>query len=140
LAEGSLQNHDEWSTLENDIRIAQTKHKTLMKQWKTLYSARDDKGNEMGLWLMKGSQIIIPPDDSLKRIILRRYHDAPTAGHPGRDRTIEQIEKTFWWPSLQQWIEEYVKGCATCQQNKIRTHLMKPSPYRIPTNADTLPF
>jgi hypothetical protein len=140
LAEGSLQNHTEWSALEDDIRATQAKHGVLMKQWNRLHSAQNDRSDGTGLWLMDGSKIIIPPDDSLKKVILRRYHDAPTAGHPGRDRTIARIEKTFWWPSLRQWVEGYVKGCATCQQNKIRTHPTKPLPYRIPTNPDTLPF
>ena len=28
----------------------------------------------------------------------------------------------FWWPSLAQFIQQYVEGCATYQQNKSNTH------------------
>jgi hypothetical protein len=86
------------------------------------------------------NRLAIPPEDSLKRLLLRRYHDAPTAGHPGRDRTINHLEKTFWWSGMKNWIENYVKGCAICQQNKPKTHPNKPRPYRIPTGPYVLPF
>lgn len=64
-------------------------------------------------------QLVIPSEDSLKRLILRQYHDAPTARHPRRDETIKQVRKTFWWPQMAKWIDEYIKGCATCHQNKV---------------------
>jgi transposase InsO family protein len=38
------------------------------------------------------------------------------------------------------WVTEYVKGCATCQQNKILTHWKKTPLYRITTGENTLPF
>ena len=38
------------------------------------------------------------------------------------------------------WISDYVKGCATCQQNKIITHQKKTPPYNIPTSPETRPF
>src|SRR6266446_2462921 len=41
---------------------------------------------------------------------------------------------------MQQWIADYVKGCATCQQNKILTHQTKTPLYCITTKEGTLPF
>src|SRR5712675_345524 len=41
---------------------------------------------------------------------------------------------------MNQWIAQYVKGCSTCQQNKIITHRKCTPPYRITTKEDTLPF
>ena len=38
------------------------------------------------------------------------------------------------------WIIDYVKGCATCQQNKILTHKSKNPLYCITTEEGTLPF
>jgi hypothetical protein len=38
------------------------------------------------------------------------------------------------------WVADYVKGCATCQQNKIITHKAHTPAYCIPTNNHTLPF
>ena len=41
---------------------------------------------------------------------------------------------------MKEWIANYVKGCATCQQNKIITHHTKTPPYRIPTEVNAQPF
>ena len=41
---------------------------------------------------------------------------------------------------MNDWIAEYVQGCATCQQNKIQTHKGKVPPFRIDMTNDALPF
>ena len=41
---------------------------------------------------------------------------------------------------MNDWIADYVKGCATCQQNKILTHKKRTPLYRITTDESTLPF
>src|SRR6266478_476394 len=41
---------------------------------------------------------------------------------------------------MRQWIADYVKGCAICQQNKIMTHKKKTPLYHITTKEGTLPF
>ncbi len=67
-------------------------------------------------------------------------HDHPTAGHPGRDETIQKAAQIHSWVGMHQWISDYVKGCANCQQNKIITHRRKVPLYRITTNENALPF
>ena len=67
-------------------------------------------------------------------------HDHPTAGHPGRDEMIQKATKVLPWTGMRQWIADYVKGCATCQQNKILTHRTKTPLYHITTKEGTLPF
>ena len=67
-------------------------------------------------------------------------HDHPMAGHPGRDETIRKATQICSWVGMHQWISNYVKGCANCQQNKIITHQKKVPLYRIMTNKDALPF
>ena len=67
-------------------------------------------------------------------------HDHPTAGHPGRDETLRQTKAKYHWPGMKEWIADYVKGCAICQQMKINTHPRKTPLYRISTTEDMLPF
>ena len=125
-----------WDHLLQDITEAQDRHHPLMKDWEQSRGVvRDDQGT-----YVKDGKIVIPPDESLKRRILRRNHDTPTRGHPGRDRTTDLLERHFWWPGLRKWMEEYVRGCATCQQNKIRTHPLQIPSFRISTKKGTLPF
>jgi hypothetical protein len=68
------------------------------------------------------------------------YHDHPTAGHPGRDKTIRKVQQSHNWIGMRQWIADYVKGCAICQQNKIQMHKKKTPLYKITTTEGTLPF
>jgi integrase-like protein len=67
-------------------------------------------------------------------------HDHPTAGYPGRDETIRQAKGHLTWPGMNHWIAQYVKGCATCQQNKILVHRTKTPLYQISTPEDACPF
>ena len=75
-----------------------------------------------------------------KREIMQAVHDHPTAGHPGRDETIWKARIYKQWPGMKAWIEAYVKGCATCQQNKIMTHKKHTPLYYITTEGNALPF
>jgi hypothetical protein len=67
-------------------------------------------------------------------------HDHPTTGHSGRDETIRKAKKFQSWKGMNEWIANYVKGCAICQQNKILTHQKKTPLYWITTEQGTLPF
>ena len=67
-------------------------------------------------------------------------HDHSTAGHLGWDETIRKTKERYWWPNINQWIVDHVKGCTTCQQNKNLTHQKKTPIYCIPSKLGTLPF
>jgi hypothetical protein len=41
---------------------------------------------------------------------------------------------------MNQWITDYIKGCTTCQQNKIQTHKKKAPLFRITTTLNMRPF
>ena len=40
------------------------------------------------------------------------------AGHPGISRMKSLARGLVWWPGLDQEIENTVKQCSSCQQNK----------------------
>jgi integrase-like protein len=67
-------------------------------------------------------------------------HDHPTPGHPRQDEMIRQAKGRLTWPGMNHWIAWYVKGCATCQQNKILVHHTKTPLYQISTLEDACPF
>jgi hypothetical protein len=79
-------------------------------------------------------------DETTKHNLMVLYHDHPTAGHPGRDETIRKTQQHHNWVGMKQWIADYVKGCAVCQQNKIQTHKKKTPLYKIMTTKGALPF
>jgi hypothetical protein len=43
-------------------------------------------------------------DPKKQQDIMQRYHNHPTAGHPGRDETMQLIIKEYWWPNIQAYI------------------------------------
>jgi hypothetical protein len=79
-------------------------------------------------------------DEDMKCNLMVLYHDHPTAGHPGRDETIRKVQQSHNWIGMRQWIADYIKGCMTCQQNKIQTHKRKVPLYKITTTTGALPF
>src|SRR6266849_2887506 len=88
----------------------------------------------------KVAATLTQPTEERKRLIMALVHDHPSAGHPGRDETIRQTKKRHQWQGMNQWIADYVKGCATCQQNKVQTHKGKTPLYRITTPETSMPF
>src|SRR5712671_4162745 len=120
--------------LRSKIHEAQKSHRATLEGWKSTHSIK-----ELDDWV-KERRLVIPPDETLKREILQLLHDAPTAGHPGRDETFTQVSHSYWWPGMRTWITDYVAGCAVCQQNKNVTHRTRTPLYRIPTTEDALPF
>jgi len=70
---------------------------------------------------------------------MHAYHDG-LAAHPGRDETARKVLDRFCWPGGHAWIEQYVKGCAICQQNKNLMHKTKPPLYKITVPYDNPPF
>jgi hypothetical protein len=80
------------------------------------------------------------PSDQFLRNVLQELHNHPTAGHPGRDKTLQKVKELYQWPKMNQWIVDYVKGCATCQQNKIQTHKKKTPTFGIMTMSNMKPF
>jgi len=81
---------------------------------------------------------VIPPDEEIRKEITRDWHDQ--SGHPGRDETICKIQRQYFWPKTRQWVAQYVKGCATCQQNKNLTHRTQTPLYKIPVPENAPPF
>ena len=85
-------------------------------------------------------QVIIPNVKEVKRAIISKAHNTPMAGHPGRDETLQRVQQNYWWIGMKKWIDNYVKGCAICQQTKVQTHKWHIPAYEIPTTPHTLPF
>lgn len=65
------------------------------------------------------TQILIPPDDRVvQNKIMSTYHDGLMAGHFGVTRTLNQILRQYYWPSIRKDVKEYVLSCALCQAHK----------------------
>ncbi|TFY52178.1 hypothetical protein EVJ58_g10156 [Rhodofomes roseus] len=84
--------------------------------------------------------VYVPPDMDLRRRVVKLYHDLPSAGHPGIQKTTVLVKRDFWWPRMGDFIAKYVKGCATCQQMKVNTHPTSIPIIPIPPQSHATPF
>ena len=64
----------------------------------------------------------IPNSNALKLTVTRRCHDAKVAAHFGRDKTMERMTRTYYWPNMDRWVRNYVRTCDACQPNKTARH------------------
>ena len=72
-----------------------------------------------------------------KRQIMYEYHDAPTGGHQGVERTINRIRLNHNWPGITKDVEKYISKCESCQRNKLSRRNKAPL---IITDTPTKPF
>jgi RNase H-like domain found in reverse transcriptase/Integrase zinc binding domain/Chromo (CHRromatin Organisation MOdifier) domain len=132
---------DSPGSVEHFVTIVQNNNRTLMKEWESTFPIKRVDGPDAPFWRDTAEhRLVIPPDQGLKREIMHTWHDRPLNGHPRRDETIRRVNKEYFWPGMRAWIMEYVKGCATCQQNKNLTHRIKTPLFHIPSVIDTKPF
>ena len=62
--------------------------------------------------------LYVPQGDALRTRLIRECHDSATAGHLGRDKTVEQMQRRFFWHGMTTRVGEYVTTCDACQRNK----------------------
>jgi hypothetical protein len=88
-----------------------------------------------GLVWYKQNRLYVP-EGSIRDTLLKECHDRPLAGQSGPQRTTNCtttfLKKSYYWPNLKDSVEEYVKTCLVCQQNrtinKKQAGLLQPLP------------
>ena len=123
--------------VETAVINAQKNNESTIKLWACTYPNITQRVDD--IW-WNGDHLIVVEDNILRRGVTSLYHDSTTAGHPGTLKTCVMMAKDFWWPKMGIFIQEYVKGCATCQATKAATNRPKPPLFPITTNPDALPF
>ncbi|RVW29300.1 hypothetical protein CK203_103583 [Vitis vinifera] len=47
----------------------------------------------------------------LRKDLLRETHDSKWAGHPGEERTLALLARSYYWPKIGEDVQAYVKSC-----------------------------
>ncbi len=76
------------------------------------------------------TQLVIPV--SLVDVVLQLLHDTPSAGHPGRDRTLAAARSRYYWPTMRIDVEKYISQCLSCAQTKGTTSTALILEYPLP--------
>ena len=85
-------------------------------------------------FLLKGNQLCVP-DCSLRLQIIKELHGE---GHVGRDRTLQLVRESYFWPTVRKEVERFVERCRICQVSKGKaTNAGLYMPLPIPTQPWT---
>jgi hypothetical protein len=122
-------------SLDEQIATAQEDHFPSLLALQRTYHLTIDQENHF----YKDLALVVVENDDLKRGVLHTFHTLHMAGYPRISNTLTLICPYYWWPNMKDFITAYIRGCATCQMNKINTHPTKPPPFPI-TPTSTLPF
>ncbi|KAB5587753.1 Retrotransposable element Tf2 [Ceratobasidium theobromae] len=69
-----------------------------------------EAGKEVENWtfdnglLSFNGRIYVPQEKELRRSLIESRHDAPSAGHPGQFRTLELLQRNYYWPGMKKSI------------------------------------
>lgn len=72
-----------------------------------------------GLAVWNGS-ILVPA--SMVTEIIKEHHDPPMQGHQGIDRTMEKIQRQYYFPQMRKRVNGYISMCDSCNRNKPINH------------------
>ena len=53
----------------------------------------------------KDERIYVPDDQALHLDIVKLHHDTPIAGHPGREKTLELVQRSYTWSAMSTFIK-----------------------------------
>ena len=73
---------------------------------------------EDGLIYAKGSRLYVPSGAGLRRELMRETHDPVWAGHPGVERMLALLGRSYFWPKMSEDVEGFVRTCLVCQLDK----------------------
>ena len=85
---------------------------------------------------VKEIKICVPMSLFIK--LFELAHTDQLAGHVGKDKTIANIKRFFFWPGMYKWITQLIAGCLDCQKNEHKRHDLNQAPLEQWT--DTVPF
>jgi len=105
------------------IRLRQRFNRKQLDNWHNKYHLTEKEGET---WY-KGTALVVTGEEGDRKVLLEGYHDMLTAGHPGATKTLQALSRDYWWPGICCFVQEYVQGCAKCQESKANTHPNKPT-------------
>ena len=103
-----LQAQDE--TLEPCIRKAVDNHESttwLLKDECLLHIRKHRRSKK------KDIQLVLPK--CLREGVMKAHHDELLGGHCGYHKTLNKVNKWYWWPKMKEDIKEWVNTCPVCQ-------------------------
>jgi len=91
-------------------------------------------------------ELVVPK--SLVEDIIKANPDPVYVAHTGTKRTIDLISLSYWWPSMRNSVEDYIRKCDSCQRRKEEREFVEPlgkmeepsSPFEVTSMDITGPY
>ena len=68
----------------------------------------------------------------LKLRLIKDFHEALAARHPGRSKTLELLSRQYYWPRMHKDVDQFLRNCHTCQRSRTSRHtpfgILRPLP------------
>ena len=78
------------------------------------------------------NRLVIPNHDELKLKLLKHVYGLLVASHPGRGKTLELLQREYYWLNMHNMTRRYVSSCHICRRAKASHEtyngLLKPLP------------
>ena len=68
--------------------------------------------------LSRDGKIFVLDDDNLQMEIVCLHYDTPLAGHPGQEKTLELLERSYFWLGMSTYVKNYIFWCDWCAHFK----------------------
>lgn len=85
---------------------------TLRRQFKSIFE-------QMPITITICTGEIQLPLENEREDIIRYYHESLIGGHKGVTKTYRRIRSLFDWPRLRRDVEDYIRSCQSCQEQKL---------------------
>jgi hypothetical protein len=66
--------------------------------------------------LYKLDKLCVPKGERLQ--LIGEAHTSKVAGHFGVGKTISNLQRYMYWPRMQKYVVQYIRGCIFCCTNK----------------------
>jgi len=82
----------------------------------------------------------VPLGDQLRSRLIQEHHNTALAGHPGRAKTFDFLDRQYRWKEMRKQVNQYVRNCTSCQQSRTSRHatfgVLRPLPVRERPSED----
>jgi len=64
----------------------------------------------------------VPEGDQLRLRLIHEHHNTALAGHPGRAKTFDLLDRKYYWKDMRKQVDQYVRNWHSCQRSKTSRH------------------
>jgi len=74
-----------------------------------------------GIILYRG-KYYVPESDQLWLWLMQEHHDTALAGHPGRAKRLDLLDRQYYWKDMRKHVDQFVWNCHNCQRSQSSRH------------------